>query len=144
MLIEQIKNDLLAARISKDPSKGVLTAFYAEAGRIGKDKRNGLSTDDEVIVVGKKFITNASDTAKMLADKGLDNSSYLKEIEIISKYVPVQLSSDELKESISAIISELNASGPKFMGQIMSKLKEKHGNTYDGKTASNIIKELLS
>jgi len=144
MLIEKIKEDLIIARKNNSPSKSILNVFFAEASRIGKDKRNGLSTDDEVIVVGKKIVANASETAKILADRGLDNSVYLTEIEAVSSYLPKQLSTEELTSAISEIAKDLSISGPKAMGAIMAKLKATYGNTYDGKVASEIVKTFLT
>ena len=146
MLIERIHKDMMSARQSNtDPVlKNLLIAFYSEALRIGKDKRNGQSTDDEVISVGKKFITNASETAKILKDRGQDDSVQQKEISIIANYLPKQSSEDELKLIIASIINESNLSGTKAMGQIMSSLKSKYGNAFDGKLASGIAKSILT
>lgn len=144
-LIETLHSDMVAARINGDPvAKNLLITLYAEASRVGKDKRNGSSTDEEVISTIKKFIANAEETSKILKDRGHDNSIQVTEISILSKYMPKQLTREELENIVSNLIVENNASGPKAMGQIMGALKAKYSGTYDGKLASEIVKLKLS
>ena len=66
------------------------------------------------------------------------------EIEIISAYLPKQMSDVEAGAAISAILHELNAEGMKDMGRAMAALKERFAGTMDFSKASAKIKELLS
>ncbi|HEX6848578.1 MAG TPA: GatB/YqeY domain-containing protein, partial [Chitinophagaceae bacterium] len=67
-----------------------------------------------------------------------------EEIEIIEKFLPKQLSADELKSEVTAIISEVGASSPADMGKVMGTATKKLAGKADGKTISALVKELLS
>ena len=67
-----------------------------------------------------------------------------EEIEIISHYLPKQMSDVEAGAAISAILQELNAQGMKDMGRAMAALKERFAGKMDFGKASGKIKELLN
>ena len=66
-----------------------------------------------------------------------------EEIEIISEYLPKQLTKDEIKEIVKQIIEEVGAISIKDMGKVMKASKEKMGASADGKTINEIVKEML-
>jgi uncharacterized protein YqeY len=66
------------------------------------------------------------------------------EIEVISSYLPKQMSDVEAGAAISAIIQELNAQTMKDMGKVMAALRERFAGSMDFGKASGKIKELLS
>ena len=67
-----------------------------------------------------------------------------KEIEILSEYLPEQMTVEELKELVEKTISELEATTMKDMGRVMSALKEETTGRADGKTLSTLVKESLN
>jgi uncharacterized protein YqeY len=67
-----------------------------------------------------------------------------EEIEIISSYLPQQMSDLEAGAAIAAIVHEINAQSLKDMGRIMSTLKERFAGKMDFSKASAKVKELLS
>jgi uncharacterized protein len=67
-----------------------------------------------------------------------------EEIAIIERFLPRQLSSDELKQELQQIISETGASSPADMGKVMGAASKKLAGRADGKTISAAVKELLA
>ena len=67
-----------------------------------------------------------------------------KEVEIISKYLPQQLSDEETKKLCSDIISSTGANSIKDMGKVMSELKKNNADNIDFSKAGAMIKELLN
>lgn len=67
-----------------------------------------------------------------------------EEIEVISRFLPEQLSGDNLKNEISKIIAETGAVSPADMGKVMGLATKKFAGRADGKTISAVVKELLS
>lgn len=67
-----------------------------------------------------------------------------EEIEVIEKFLPKQLSADELRSELTAIIAEAGASSPADMGKVMGTATKKLAGKADGKTISALVKELLS
>lgn len=67
-----------------------------------------------------------------------------EEIAVIEKFLPKQLSSDELKSELQQIIAETGASSPADMGKVMGAATKKLAGRADGKTISATVKELLA
>ena len=67
-----------------------------------------------------------------------------EEIEIIEKFLPKQLSAEELKEALSKIIAETGASSPADLGKVMGIASKQFAGKADGKTISALVKELLT
>lgn len=67
-----------------------------------------------------------------------------EEIEVIEKFLPKQLSAEELKEIVSKIIAEVGASSPADMGKVMGAATKQLAGKADGKTISALVKELLA
>jgi hypothetical protein len=69
--------------------------------------------------------------------------SETKEIEVISLFLPKQLSQEETKKICEEVIKKVGASSMKDMGKVMGELKSKHGDVLDFSKVSSIIKEIL-
>ena len=67
-----------------------------------------------------------------------------EEMAVIEKFLPKQLSAEELKEVLQKIIAETGASSPADMGKVMGAATKQLAGKADGKTISATVKELLS
>jgi uncharacterized protein len=67
-----------------------------------------------------------------------------EELEIIEKFLPAQLSAEELKKELQDIITETGASSPADMGKVMGAATKKLAGRADGKAISSAAKELLA
>jgi uncharacterized protein YqeY len=67
-----------------------------------------------------------------------------EEISIIEKFLPEQLSADDLKKGLSEIITQVGASSPADMGKVMAAATKQFAGKADGKAISAAVKELLS
>ena len=110
-----------------------------------KDKNIELK-DSEVIQVLKKAIKRNQDslTQYKLADRQDLASREEKEIEIIKKYLPAELSESEVKEIIRKSIQETGAESIKDLGKVLGLIKKNHGDEIDMSVASKLVKESLS
>jgi len=143
MLINKIHKDMIASKQTSDSvAKNLLVTLYAESAKVGKDKRNGTTTDDEVIAMVKKFIANATETARYLRERNQEDTVLQREIQILTEYLPSQLDKDSLEIIIKSFLTENNLSGVKAVGPTMAYLKNTYSGQYDGKMASEIIKSL--
>ena len=66
------------------------------------------------------------------------------ELAIIEAYLPQQLSADELRPQVQAIINEVGATGPGDMSKVMPVLMERFRGQADGRVLSQLTRELLS
>tara|TARA_R100000988_G_C3993436_1_gene164210 strand:+ start:848 stop:1249 length:402 start_codon:yes stop_codon:yes gene_type:complete len=129
-LIEQINIDFITAYKAKEMvKKDFLGVLKSEVSRETK-----VPSDDVVISKIKSMIKNAEAT-KSLTDY---------ELNILSNYLPSQMTEQALTLVITTCISTNNYSEMKDMGKVMGWLKSNYNGKYDGKTASNIIKSILT
>ena len=110
-----------------------------------KDKNIELK-DSEVIQVLKKAIKRNQDslTQYKLADRQDLASREEREIEIIKKYLPAELSESEVKEIIRKSIQDTGAESIKDLGKVLGLIKMNHGDEIDMSVASKLVKESLS
>jgi uncharacterized protein YqeY len=66
------------------------------------------------------------------------------EAELISEYLPAELSDEELAEIVDAAIAESGAAGPQDMGKVMGPAMAKTGGRADGKRVSAVVRERLA
>ena len=66
------------------------------------------------------------------------------ELAVLSPYLPTQLSREEITEAARQVIQETGASGPKELGKVMPVLMEQFRGRADGRTVSEVVRELLA
>lgn len=146
MLKEKLMEDLKTCmKEKKELRKNVIQMIRAAILQIEKDKQIELE-DDQIIEIiakeSKKRKDSLVDYEKSGRQDLLDNIK--EEINIISEYLPKQLTKEELIPIIKEIISKTAATSMKDMGKVMKLAKEKVGAAADGKTINEVVKELLN
>ena len=68
----------------------------------------------------------------------------MQEIEIIESFLPEQMDEAEIKSAVDQMVNELNASGLKEMGSVMSSLRERYAGRMDFSKASAMVKQSLA
>lgn len=111
-----------------------------------KKTDNRKLEDDEVITILAKEIKQRRE-AMLEFEKGnrqdlIDQSK--AEIEILLKYLPQQLSEEEIKQLVKESAEEVGANSIKDMGKVMSAVKPKVVGKADGKLVSQLVKEYLN
>ena len=144
-LLSEIKLDQLQARKDKNAEvTSLLTTLIGEASMAGKNDGNRESTDLEVVAVIKKFIKGINEIVSIVAEGSGESLTALAEKMLLETYLPSQLTEDEISDIALKQISYLENASPKSMGKIMKHFKDNYAGQYDGKTASRVVKDLLS
>ena len=145
MLKEELMQDLKDAMKEKDTvKKDTVQMVRAAILQIEKDK--GIEvTDEKIIEIIAKEVKGKKD-ALIDFEKGgrqdlIDQTN--QEIEILNKYLPKQLSREEIEEKVKEIINRLGATSIKDMGPVMKEAKAEIGAAADGRTINEVVKELL-
>lgn len=146
-MFEKVNNDLVAAMKSGD--KFTLSVLRMLKSAIIYEQTNGekheLTDDDIMSVIKKQVKTRKTSTEEYLSYDRKDLADNLqKEIDILSKYLPEELSDEELTKIIDEIITELKPDGMKGMGMVIKAVSAKCGAAADMKKVSSIVKEKLS
>ena len=143
---EQIKNDLVTAMKNQDKFKtSVLRMLKSAIQSEAINKKHDL-TDDEVIAVIKKQVKVRNSSLEEYKNYNRTDmvEDLTKEIEILSKYLPEELSLEELDKIITETIKEVNATSIKEMGLVIKSVSAKVGNRADMSIVSKKVKEILS
>jgi uncharacterized protein YqeY len=67
-----------------------------------------------------------------------------EELSIIERFLPAQMSAEELKAALEAVIAQTGAAGPADMGKVMGVASKQLSGRADGKAISEMVKQLLS
>lgn len=107
------------------------------SGEVSSDAENKL------LVKAAKQRREATDIFTQQGRKDLADKE-LFQLEIISRYLPKQLSPEELEQELLKIKAEVGASGPQDMGKVMGVATKKLSGKAEGKTISDMVKKILS
>jgi len=144
-LTDQINNDLKAAMKAKDTT--TLTALRAIKSQLllAATSGDGESSEEAGIKMLQKQVKQRKDSAELYKGQGREDlaEAELAEAAIIEKYLPKQLSEDELKPIIQAIVDRVGATGMQDMGKVMGAASQELAGKADGKTISTVVKGLL-
>lgn len=150
MLREDLQKALKESMLAHDAeTTGAVRLIIA--GMKGKDvdargKGAKEATEAELLSMMQTMIKQRNDSIKMYMDGNRPElaAKERKEIEIIERFLPKQMSDAEIEAAVRALISETGASSMKDMGKIMGALKSQYAGQLDMGKANGIIKSLLA
>ncbi|PDW02446.1 GatB/YqeY domain-containing protein [Candidatus Viridilinea mediisalina] len=144
---------LEAAKQQYDAAARAVEAQYADdpAGRdaalaaISAAAHAPLAAEAQVAVIAKE-LKRRQDAAELYRKGGREDLAAQEEAEaaVLQHYMPQMLSPEELRPEVAAIIAELGLTGPAAMGKLMPVLLERLKGRADGRTLSQVARELLT
>ena len=147
-LKQQIDADIKKAMLSKNKEELEALRSIKSLILLAETEKGGseeISPDTE-----KKLLMKAAKQRKESADifekqdrKDLADRELLQ-LEVINRYLPKQLSEEEIKTELVNVIKEVGARGPQDMGKVMGVATKKLAGQADGKLISELVKKLLS
>ena len=145
MLKEKLLEDLkIAMKEKQELKKNVVQMIRAAVLQVEKDKQIELD-DNQILEIIAKEAKKRKDSLADYEKSGREDlvEKIKLEIEIVSEYLPKQLTKEEIAEFVKAIIEETGATTIKDMGMVMKNAKEKIGASADGKAINEVVRELL-
>ena len=147
-LKEKLHEDLVDSmrareRVVSETIRMVLTAITNEEVA-GKEART--LNDAEIITVISREAKKRREAAEEYAKAGRDDKAAAEreEGEIIARYLPAQLTEDEIKKMIADAIASTGAAGPADMGKVMGAIKGQIAGKADGSVVSALVKAALA
>ena len=141
-LLEDLKNSMKEKNIVR---KNVIQMVRAAILQIEKDK--GIEVDDnKILEIIAKEVKTRNDSLEDFEKGGREDlvKQAKEEIEILSEYLPKQLTREELREKLEVIVKEVGATTIKDMGKVMKIAKEQIGTAADGRSINEVVKEILA
>ena len=142
-ILERIQSDLTAAMKAKqEPQRTVLRSLSAALKNASIEAGGELDDAKEAAVIAKQLKQREESAAAAKERPELAEREHA-EAEIIKRYLPEQLSDDEVDAAVAAAITETGASGPGDIGKVMGALKAKTAGRADQGAVAAKVKERL-
>lgn len=147
-LEQKIMTDLKTAMLAKDEvglrslraiKAAIIVAKTAEGAK-------GEIPEEEETKLLQKLVKSRKDSLEIFQQQNRPELAKKEEEEIavIEKFLPQQMTADEVKEALAAIITSVGASSPADMGKVMGVATKQLAGKAEGKMISTLVKELLS
>ena len=147
-LEQQVQEDIKQAMKAKDTV--AMNATRAIKGQIllFKTSEGGSKdvTDGDILNMIRKLVKQRKEAAEQFTAAGRQElaENELAEASVLEKYLPKQLSAEEVKAKVQEIIAQVGATSIKDMGKVMGAANKALAGLSDGRTISTIVKELLA
>lgn len=146
-LADRINDDIKKAMLAKDQTqlrglRAIKSAILLALTEPGAGKELG---EDKEIMLLQRLVKTRRDSMAIFEQQNRPDlaTKEREEIETIEKYLPKQLSPEELKAEIMKIIAETGASSMKDMGKVMGLANSRLAGKADGKAIADLVKASL-
>jgi uncharacterized protein YqeY len=147
-LKQKIEADIKAAMLAKDKEsllalRAIKSLILLEETKEGAGAE--LAEADEIKLLSKAA-KQRRESAEIYKNQNREDlaQTELAELEIIERYLPKQLTAEELKARVAAIIEKVGAKSPADMGKVMGTATKEFAGIADGKMVSETVKALLA
>ena len=141
---EDIKNAMKAKdKVALETLRNVKKCFLEAKTAPGA---NDTLTDADALKIMQKLVKQGKDSAGVYAGQGRQDlaDAELAQVAVIERYLPKQMSAEELENVLKEIIAEVGAAGPKDMGKVMGVASKRLAGKAEGRAISAAVKRLLN
>jgi uncharacterized protein YqeY len=134
----------------KNKDEALLRGLRAIKAEIIKAKTepgaNGVISEDGEMKLLQKLVKQRRDSLTIFQEQNRADlaEKELEEIAVIEKFLPVQMTEDEVKAAVEAIVKELGAAGPQDLGKVMGVASKQLAGKADGKLIATVAKNTLT
>lgn len=146
-LEQRVMEELKTAMKAKDEAalrtlRAIKSAIIIEKTAEGASDVISEATEIKML---QKLAKQRRDSLEIFAKQGREDLAQKEreELTIIEKFLPAQMSAEDLKKELQAIIEQVGAKGPADMGKVMGIASKQLAGKTDGKTISETVKQLL-
>jgi uncharacterized protein YqeY len=134
----------------KNKDEALLRGLRAIKAEIIKAKTepgaNGAISEDGEMKLLQKLVKQRKDSLTIFQEQNRADlaAKESEEIAVIEKFLPVQMTEDEVKAAVEAIVKELGAAGPQDLGKVMGVASKQLAGKADGKIIATVAKNALT
>lgn len=144
----QINEDIKKAMLAKDSARLNALRAVKSAILLAKTDKGGndaLSAEAEIQLL-QRLVKQRRDSYEIYVQQNREDlaADEKVQIDVISEYLPAQLSDEQLEEKLKEIIAQVGASGPQDMGKVMGVASKALSGQAEGKRISETVKKLLA
>ncbi len=141
---EDIKNAMKAKdKVALETLRNVKKVFLEAKTAAGA---NDALADADALKIMQKLVKQGKDSAAIYVQQGRQDlaDTELAQVAVIEKYLPKQMSAEELEAELKQIIAQVGAAGPKDMGKVMGVASKALAEKAEGRAISEAVKKLLN
>ncbi len=146
-LLDKINADIKSAMLAREKEKLEAIRAIKAALLLAKTEKSAESeiSEDSEIKLLQKLVKQRRESADIYSSQNRQDLAdvELGQLKVIEQYLPTQLSEDEVKKVITAVIAETGASSVKDMGKVMGIAVKKLAGQADNKLISEIVRQFL-
>ncbi|MGM9746549.1 MAG: GatB/YqeY domain-containing protein [Paludibacteraceae bacterium] len=147
-LFDQISEDIKKAMLARNHAelealRGVKKEFLeAKTAKGG----NGELSDEAAVRILQKMSKQGKEAAALFREQNRNDlaEEYLAQVAVYERYLPAQMSADELETVLREIIAQVGATSPQEMGKVMGVATKQLAGKADGRAISETVKRLLT
>lgn len=147
-LFDQISEDIKKAMLARNHAelealRGVKKEFLeAKTAKGG----NGELSDEAAVRILQKMSKQGKEAAALFREQNRNDlaEEYLAQVAVYERYLPAQMSADELEKVLRDIIAQVGADSPQEMGKVMGVATKQLAGKADGRAISEAVKRLLT
>ena len=144
----QIDNDIKKAMLAKNKEelealRGIKSLILLAETEKGVATAISSEAENKLLMKAAKQRKEAADIFQQQGRKDLADKE-TAQLEVINRYLPQQLSEEQITAAVKSIIEEVGAKGPQDMGKVMGMATKKLAGQADGKVISELVKKLLT
>lgn len=141
---EDIKNAMKAKdKVALETLRNVKKVFLEAKTAPGA---NDTLSDADALKLIQKLVKQGKDSASIYVGQGRQDlaDAELAQVAVLEKYLPQQISAEELENELKNIIAQVGAAGPKDMGKVMGVASKALAGRAEGRAISETVKRLLA
>lgn len=145
-LRERLEQDLKTAMLAKDEvARDTIRFILAAVKNEEIEKRGPLNADEDIALLNRmsKRLLEAIEQYDAAGRVDLAERERAQ-LAIVKRYLPEEMSDDDLKALVQSVVAEVGATGPKDMGKVMPVLLPRVAGRADGKRVSAAVREALA
>ena len=146
-MFDRISNDIKEAMKAKDK---VALATLRNIKKVLLEAKTAPGAGDTVsdeaaLKIIRKLVKQGRESAELYQSQGRSNlaEDELAQVAVMEKYLPAQMSEEEIETAVKAIIEQLGATTPQEMGKVMGVATKQLAGKADGRAISSIVKKIL-
>ena len=147
-LEQQVTGEIKTAMLAKDEKslRGLRAIKAALINLITSEGFSGTVTQDDEIKLLQKLVKQRKESKEIYEKQNRSDLAEKEneEINVIEKFLPKQMSAEEIKTVVASVIKETGASSAADMGKVMGAANKQLAGKADGKTIAGIVKEMLA
>jgi uncharacterized protein YqeY len=146
-LTEKINDDIKSAMKEKNKAKlEALRAIKSALLLASSEKGAKESTDAAEMKMLQKLVKQRRDAADIYTNEGRNDLAAveLEQVTIIENYLPEQMTEEQIRSEVDAIVKATGANSMKDMGKVMGQANQKMAGRADGNLIAQLVKRVLA